>query len=99
MVAPIWPWKLTPLTSRAIGAWLIGVGVFAAHIAWERENGRIKAGMTSYAVFAGLELLALGRYPNDLNWVSIGTRLYVLLILSLLLIGLYGLAKQVVTTG
>jgi hypothetical protein len=26
-----WPWALTPLTGRAIGAWAIGIGTIAAH--------------------------------------------------------------------
>src|SRR5436309_1916393 len=31
VVAPLWPWALTPLTARAIGAWLIGIGFAALH--------------------------------------------------------------------
>src|SRR5438309_2427426 len=29
IIAPSWPWTLTTLTARAIGAWLIGIGVSA----------------------------------------------------------------------
>jgi hypothetical protein len=96
LVATIWPWKLTPLTGRAIGAWLIGVGVFAAHMAWENDFTRTKAGMISYTAFAALELLAIGRYPSDLNWANLGTWLYIFLILSVMLVGIYGLTKRAV---
>src|SRR5207302_275967 len=36
IIAPSWPWTLTTLTARAIGAWLIGIGVAALHA--NREN-------------------------------------------------------------
>jgi hypothetical protein len=29
-VAKVWPWPLTALTGRAIGAWLVGLGIIAA---------------------------------------------------------------------
>lgn len=97
LVATIWPWKLTPLTGRAIGAWLIGVGIFAVHMAWENEFSRVRAGMISYTAFAALELLAMRRYPSDLNWGNLGAWLYILLIVSVMLVGVYGLTKRVVT--
>ena len=30
LTAPVWPWMLTPLTARAVGAWLVGLGTVAA---------------------------------------------------------------------
>jgi hypothetical protein len=38
----VWPWALTPLTSRAIGAWAIGIGTIAAHAAWENDWWRLR---------------------------------------------------------
>ena len=32
-----WPWTLTPLTGRAIGAWVFSLGIAAAHSLWERD--------------------------------------------------------------
>ena len=57
-----WPWLLTPLTGRAVGAWLVGVGVAAGHIAWENDWLRARAGTIALAVFAGLELIVLVRF-------------------------------------
>jgi hypothetical protein len=37
-----WPWALTPLTGRAIGAWAIGIGTIAAHAAWENNWWRLR---------------------------------------------------------
>jgi hypothetical protein len=33
----LWPWALTPLTGRAVGAWLIGIGVIAVQMGWEGD--------------------------------------------------------------
>src|SRR5438445_6962750 len=35
--AGVWPWTLTPLTGRAIGAWLFAMGFGAAQAAWEAD--------------------------------------------------------------
>ena len=37
-----WPWALTPLTSRAVGAWLLGIGLTTAHAAWEGDWARLR---------------------------------------------------------
>jgi hypothetical protein len=37
----LWPWTLTPLTARAIGAWLVGLGIAAAHETWENDLLRV----------------------------------------------------------
>ena len=66
-------------------------------MAWENEFSRVGAGMISYTAFAALELLAMGRYPSDLNWGNLGAWLYILLIVSVMLVGVYGLTKRVVT--
>lgn len=89
LFAASWPWKLTPLTSRAVGAWLIGIGVLAAHSVFENDYSRIRVGLLSYAAFALLELIALARYPPNFSWFSFSAWLYLGLICSVLLVGLY----------
>jgi hypothetical protein len=94
-----WPWQLTPLTGRAIGAWLLGVGVAAGHFAWERDWLRVRPGAISYTVFAGLELVALARfafarYPETgqlvVNWGDPRAWIYLLFLISILAAGTYG---------
>jgi hypothetical protein len=87
--AATWPWKLSILTSRAIGAWLIGIGVFAVHSVLENDYGRIKVGLISYLAFGILEIISLLRYPESIIWNSWTVWLYLALILSITLIGLY----------
>jgi hypothetical protein len=85
--APLWPWALTPLTARAVGAWLISLGVAAGHVAWENDRRRVRPASSSYLVLAALELLALLRYGGELRWGEPGPWLYVLFLLVMLGLG------------
>ena len=65
-VAPeTWPWSLSALTGRAVGAWLIGLGISTAQSAWEDDLIRIGPAMASYAVFGALQLVALVRFATS----------------------------------
>lgn len=88
-----WPWILTPLASRAIGAWLIGIGVIATHAAIENDYLRIRVGMISYSTFGLLELVALLRYPSNFAWTSLSAGVYLALTCSILITGLYSIRR------
>ena len=90
----LWPWKLTPLTSQAVGAWLIGTGVFTFHSVLENDFKRVKAGLVSYAALGFLQLIALARYPTNVDWMRPNVWIYLLFTLSVLLVGIYSLAKH-----
>jgi hypothetical protein len=94
----VWPWMLTPLTGRAIGAWLLGVGVAAGHIAWENDWLRARAGIIAYTLFAALELIVLFRFAAVLDpasgypmvdWGDMRTWIYLLFLVSILAAGAY----------
>lgn len=86
----LWPWDLTPLTGRAVGAWLVGLGVAAAHAAWEDDWTRIRAATASYLAFGGLELVALARYPGEVEWSAAPAWLYVIFLISVVVAGAHG---------
>src|SRR5262249_51395246 len=67
-IAPIWPWPLTELTGRAVGAWLIGLGIAAGHQVLENDLIRIRPALISSIVFSILQFIALARYPGEPNW-------------------------------
>jgi hypothetical protein len=67
-VIPVWPWVLTPLTARAIGAWAFALGFAMIHALWENDWERVQIATWSIATFGLLELLALIRYPADMKW-------------------------------
>jgi hypothetical protein len=90
-MAALWPWALTPLTGQAVGAWLIGVGVTAAQMCWENDFGHVYAGMAGLAVLGALQLIALARYGfSTVDWSGAGGWIYLLFVLSVLGVGLYG---------
>jgi protein-S-isoprenylcysteine O-methyltransferase Ste14 len=89
-MAPLWPWDLTPLTSRAVGTWLFAIGFALAHAAHENDYARIAAGAKAYTVFAVLALIALARFPQDVHWDRPGAWLYVLFLVAAVYLGGYG---------
>jgi hypothetical protein len=98
-VAPLWPWPLSALTGRAVGAWLIGIGIASGQAAWENDRLRVRAVMASLLAFALLQLLALARYGNEIAWNSPSSWLYVLILLLLGLIGIHELLKAREVSG
>lgn len=89
--APLWPWPLTPLTSRAIGAWALGMGVAAAHSVWENDFLRVRVASASYVVIGLLQLVAVARYPAPLD-PGVHSALYLAFLVSMVLVGGYGWA-------
>jgi hypothetical protein len=86
----LWPWALTPLTGRAIGAWSLALGVAAAHATWENDWARVHVATMSYTVFGVFELIGLARYPGNVDWSKPQASVYVLFLVSVLVVGIYG---------
>jgi hypothetical protein len=86
----LWPWPLTPLTGRAVGAWLVGIGVIAGQASWENDAGRVRGAMWGLVALGGLELVALARYPGSVDWGRPGAWVYVLALLAIAGAGLGG---------
>ena len=93
LTAPLWPWALTPLTARAIGAWLIAIGAGMAQSVWENDLDRVRIALVSFAVYGALQLVAVARYPETINWTSPQAWLFALFPVLLLLSGGVGLAR------
>jgi len=60
---------LTPLTARATGAW--------PHRGWRgmsqpsgRRLDRVSIALVSFAIYGALQLVAIARYPDTVNWLS-----------------------------
>ncbi|HRF99289.1 MAG TPA: hypothetical protein PLZ51_28950, partial [Aggregatilineales bacterium] len=90
--APLWAWELTPLTGRAIGAWLVGLGVAAIQSVIENDWLRLRPAMIAYMLYGFLQGINLLRYPNatGLDWGQPKTWVYCIFILSILLVGIFG---------
>jgi hypothetical protein len=71
-----WPWALTPLTSRVVGAWLVSFGIAAWLAVYERDLARVRVPAIAYLVFGLAELVALLRYASTISWQKAGSWLY-----------------------
>ena len=91
--APLWPWKLTPLVAQATAAWLISLGVAAAHALFERDARRLRPAAAGYLLLAGLQAIALARYPHRFDWHSASGIAYLIFLATVLLTGAVGLAR------
>ena len=72
-----WSWPLTPLTARAVGAWLVGLGWAAAHAGVLDDADRVRPlGLTGVA-FVVLQAAALLRHGDALDWSAWQSSAYV----------------------
>jgi hypothetical protein len=63
-----WAWSLTPLTARAVGAWLVGLGWAAGHARLVDDADDVRPLGLTGATFVVLETVALLRYGDALDW-------------------------------
>jgi hypothetical protein len=85
-----WPWPLTPLTARAIGAWFIALGIAAFHATLERDLPRLRPAAITYLAFALLQFSALMRFRDDVRWDSGWSWVYLTWLASIAIVGAYG---------
>ena len=90
----LWPWALTPLTGRAVGAFLIGFGAAAAFAVAENEIGRLHGAALAYATLGALELAAAAVHGGDFTAPALGVALYLAFCASVLAVGLYGAVRN-----
>ena len=90
---PIWPWNLSPLTCRAIGAWGVGIGTIALQAVWENDWSRLFPTMLSYSLYGTLQIVNILRYPALINWTS-SAIFYTAFIISIFLIGSFGVWRS-----
>lgn len=70
-MAIVWPWALTPLTGRAVAAWLIGLSVTLMVGVWGGDWERLKAVIISYTTFMVLLVISVVRYSTVIDWGAI----------------------------
>lgn len=75
--ADVWPWELTPLTSRAIGAFTFGFGIAAVAGVAENDIDRLRPAALSFVALAAAELIAVARYSDQFDlglagWLYLG---------------------------
>ena len=97
LVAPTWadgawPWTLTPLTARAVGAWLLGLGVAAGHAHLVDDVRAVRPLSITAVVFGVLQAAALLRFGDELDWGSVSAWAYVAALVVIAVPGIWTLA-------
>jgi hypothetical protein len=72
----IWPWDLTPLTSRVIGSFTAQVGVGALLLSFDRRWGSWKLIVQTFFVATVLLLVGAARAWSDFDTANVVTYLY-----------------------
>ena len=89
----LWAWVVSPLTGRAVGAFLLGFGIAAAFAVREDDLEGMRGPALAYAGLGALELLAVAIHSGDLTATDAGTAFYVAFCASIVAAGFYGLAS------
>jgi hypothetical protein len=87
----VWPWALSPLTSRAIGSFLFGVGLAALIAVRDDDPLSFRGAALAYTALGLLELLALNLHIPDLGDRPLATGLYAAFWIAVVVTGGYGL--------
>lgn len=87
----LWPWSLTALTGRAIGAWIFSLAVAAGHALFENCARRLRPAALAYLGFTVLQTWALARFPDDFSWTGLPGAAYLAFLVSTLVVGVTAL--------
>ncbi|MFJ5696645.1 hypothetical protein [Arthrobacter sp. NPDC093139] len=87
-----WPWPLSELTARAIGAWLVGLGWAAAQGQLSGDLRTVRPVALTSVAFVILQVLALLRYGDALTWPSAPAIGFVTVLLAIGVAGGWALA-------
>ena len=88
--ASLWPWTITPLTGRAIGTFVLAQGALALTVCRERDWGRVRPPMYQAVVLGVLQLGAILRFSDTLDWDTPGAWIYLGAALAVLVVGATG---------
>lgn len=87
-----WPWTLSELTARAIGAWLVGLGWAAAQGQLSGDLRTVRPVALTSVAFVILQALALLRYGDALAWPSASAIGFVTVLLAIGVAGAWALS-------
>jgi hypothetical protein len=85
----LWPWALTPLTARALSAFLIGFALAAGYAAADNGLESFAGAAYAYATLGALELLAAAVFSGDFDGGA-RTVLYLAFTAAVLAVGMAG---------
>ena len=96
--ASIWPWDITPLTSRALASWLVALAVGLALTVRSGDIAYARLTAMPYAVYGALVAVALIRYSSSVDWGTASAWVLVGVVGVIIATGMWGwLASKAAT--
>lgn len=86
----LWPWPLTPLTARAVAAWLIAFGLAAVLAVRERDLDRLRVPAAAYLGLGLLQLVTVARFADQVRWGSPAAQVYLVVLAAAVGTGAHG---------
>jgi hypothetical protein len=86
----LWPWTLTPLVSRALGAFTLGVALVGLMVTRENRLVLFSGSAIAYTALGALQLLAVALHEPDLGGDRLANALYLAFLAAILATGIYG---------
>jgi hypothetical protein len=93
-VARLWPWSLPTLSAQVVAAWVLALGVLAAHTIYENDHARVRAAMLAYPLLGAMQALMLVRFSEDVRWEDPSAWVYVGVVASFFVLGAYWLVAR-----
>jgi hypothetical protein len=87
--AGLWPWSVTTLEVRALGAWALTYGIGSWLAVWEADAARLRTGAIGYLVAGFASTVAMVCYAGEVRW-GVMAWLYLAAMVSLMLLGVVG---------
>lgn len=91
--ADFWPWALTPLTSRALGSFILAVALVALLVVREGRIVLFAGTAAALVTLAALQLLAVALHSDDLGDDGLATAVYLGFVGVVAATGLYALSS------
>lgn len=76
-MAELWPWTLTPLTARVLGAWMAGFALVFLWVVWEKDRFQALPAVATLGFLGLAQLLTVARFRDDVSWEEPGAWIYV----------------------
>ncbi len=77
VLIPLWPWKLTPLVSRAVGAWVALLALGSLMAGWYNDWYRISILLAASVAYFVLLLSLPFRFADSFDWGKPSAWLYI----------------------
>ena len=95
VLAPAWPWPLTSLTAQTVGSWLVPIGLGNLVVLVEGDLRRARVPALTSVAYGLLQLGALARYSDQVQWHEVGAWIWVALLVNAIVTGGYQLLATV----